>query len=247
MTAEVEVGFFSFSEVTDPSEHRSYNEWHQLDHLPEQYRLAGVAHGQRWVSTPACRAAWRFCGGPAAQSHYMTLYLMTAPVSKTLEEFRALGSALYEEGRFHLMRRAGLAGPFALVDRRAAKRALVSAQVIPFRPNLGVYVIAEPLESGSPGDAPVDGAFLAERMCSAPGVAGVWSFVSLEGFERLGWQPGRRRITVCYLDEPPLSVVESLDTAMIEALGERRPPELAGPFETITPWSWDWFDEFDEG
>ena len=34
-------GFFSFTEVTDPAEHRSYNEWHQLDHLPEQFPLAG--------------------------------------------------------------------------------------------------------------------------------------------------------------------------------------------------------------
>ena len=35
-------GFFSFTEVTDPAEHRSYNEWHQLDHLPEQFPLAGI-------------------------------------------------------------------------------------------------------------------------------------------------------------------------------------------------------------
>jgi hypothetical protein len=54
---KVKVGFFSFTEITDPSEHRSYNEWHQLDHMPEQYPLPGMAFGQRWVSTPACRAA----------------------------------------------------------------------------------------------------------------------------------------------------------------------------------------------
>ena len=52
---KVKVGFFSFTEITDPAEHRSYNEWHQLDHMPEQYPLAGMAFGQRWVSTPACR------------------------------------------------------------------------------------------------------------------------------------------------------------------------------------------------
>ena len=41
-------GFFSFTEVTDPAEHRAYNEWHQLDHLPEQFPLPGVVYGQRW-------------------------------------------------------------------------------------------------------------------------------------------------------------------------------------------------------
>ena len=55
--AEGRLGFFSFTEITDPAEHHSYNEWHQLDHMPEQYPLDGIAYGQRWVSTPACRAA----------------------------------------------------------------------------------------------------------------------------------------------------------------------------------------------
>ena len=50
-------GFFSFTEITDPAEHRAYNEWHQLDHLPEQFPLRGIVYGQRWVSTPACRDA----------------------------------------------------------------------------------------------------------------------------------------------------------------------------------------------
>ena len=56
---KVKVGFFSFTEITDPTEHHSYNEWHMLDHMPEQYPLDGIAYGQRWVSTPACRAARR--------------------------------------------------------------------------------------------------------------------------------------------------------------------------------------------
>src|SRR5271163_2686196 len=54
---KVVAGFFSFTEITDPGSHRSYNEWHQLDHLPEQYPIAGVVSGQRWVLTPGCRTA----------------------------------------------------------------------------------------------------------------------------------------------------------------------------------------------
>ena len=40
-TDKFKIGFFSFTEITDPAEHRSYNEWHMLDHMPEQYPIAG--------------------------------------------------------------------------------------------------------------------------------------------------------------------------------------------------------------
>ncbi len=111
---KVKVGFFSFTEITDPTEHHAYNEWHQLDHMPEQFPLRGIVYGQRWVSTPACRAA-RTASGPRLDAiHYMTLYLITEPVDETLQEFRQLGRDLYDAGRFHLHRHADLSGPFPL-------------------------------------------------------------------------------------------------------------------------------------
>ena len=92
---KVRLGFISFTEITDPREHHAYNEWHQLDHMPEQFPLDGIAYGQRWVSTPACRAA-RAASGPLLDSiHYVTLYLMTEPIDRTLREFRALGKDGY--------------------------------------------------------------------------------------------------------------------------------------------------------
>ena len=87
---KVRLGFFSFTEITDPSEHHSYNQWHQLDHMPEQFPLDGIAYGQRWVSTPACRAARAVSEPPLDSIHYMTLYLMTDPVERTLREFMQL-------------------------------------------------------------------------------------------------------------------------------------------------------------
>ena len=45
-----------FTEITPGGDHRAYNEWHQLDHMPEQFPIPGVAHGQRWVCSPACAA-----------------------------------------------------------------------------------------------------------------------------------------------------------------------------------------------
>ncbi|HUC38468.1 MAG TPA: hypothetical protein VMR97_15250 [Acidimicrobiales bacterium] len=241
MSAEIEIGFFSFSQVTDPVEHRSYNEWHQLDHLPEQYRITGVVHGQRWVCTPACKSARTFDAGRLEGAQYVTLYLMTAPVDRTLEQFGALGRELHDLGRFHERRRSLLSGPFAVLGARAARRALVSAEVLPYRPNLGVYVIVE-AAAGAALDAVAWHDEVAGRLVELPGVAGVIGFASRGDFEHLGWHPGDVRVSVCYLDEPPLEVCATVDPVVLEIFEGRSTPELAGPFETITPWEWGWFD-----
>src|SRR5262249_34488518 len=113
---KIRVGFFSFTEITDPGEHRSYNKWHQLDHMPEQCAVEGIAFGQRWVSTPACRAARAVSESPLDAIHYMTLYLMTEPVDRTLREFMELGRDLHAANRFHLARAARLSGRFSYLD-----------------------------------------------------------------------------------------------------------------------------------
>jgi hypothetical protein len=213
---KIKVGFFSFTEITDPTEHRAYNEWHQLDHMPEQFPLRGIAYGQRWVSTPACRAA-RAASGPRLDAiHYMTLYLITEPVDETLREFRQLGRDLYDAGRFHLHRHAHLSGPFALLDTAVAPRVLISAEAVPYRPHRGVYAAVH-AASGTAPDL--------DAMCATAGVAGAWVFAD-----------DAQRITVAWLDEEPLQVAAALAPAGAGL-------ELAGPFETITPWQWNWFEE----
>jgi hypothetical protein len=230
---KVKVGFFSFTEITDPSEHHSYNEWHQLDHMPEQYPLPGMAFGQRWVSTPGCRAA-RAIDGPLLDGvHYVTLYLMTEPVEETLEAFRALGGRLRQVGRFHEHRRARLSGPFDVESIAAAPRVLVSAEAVPYRPNRGAYLVVEE-GAVEPGDN--------TALLETDGVAGVWSFASAA--ERRGaWHPGHRRVTVCFLDEEPMAVAGALGDVVRRAGGDDRTVIHAGPVETVTPWRWDWFDE----
>jgi hypothetical protein len=211
---KVKVGFFSFTEITDRVEHHAYNAWHQLDHMPEQFPLAGVAYGQRWVSTPACRAA-RAASGPRLDPiHYVTLYLMTEPVDATLRDFRALGRYLHEVDRFHRYRRAHLSGPFPVDGIAAAPRVLVSAAAVPYRPHRGVYVLVHP-----------DAAPALDAWCAVPGVAGAWSFATTEHHITVGWIDGDVFATAAELDA----------TVPGEA-------EFAGPFETITPWQWDWFD-----
>jgi hypothetical protein len=212
VSGEVVAGFFSFTEIL-AGEHRSYNEWHMLDHMPEQYAIPGVAWGQRWVSTPACRAA-RAVSRPALDDiHYLTLYLMTEPLADTLHEFYALGRHLHEVDRFHRQRRSRLSGPFTRKAIAAAERVLVRPEVIPFRPNRGVYVV-------------VGGAIPADAV-ALPGVAGVWSF-----------SDDQRIVSVAFLDDDPVAVA----TASAVELLPGGDVEFAGPFETITPWEWSWFD-----
>ncbi|HXW34061.1 MAG TPA: hypothetical protein VEJ87_05735 [Acidimicrobiales bacterium] len=237
MRKEVLAGFFSFTEVTDPKEHFAYNEWHQLDHLPEQIPLEGIVFGQRWVRSPECRMAQLGAADLLDPVHYMTLYLMTGPILETLEDFKDLGRELREVGRFHEHRNARLSGPFETVDSRAAPRVLVSPDAIPYRPNLGVYVIVERTSSREPFPA-------VDNVLSVPGVAGVWTFVGSDALAGERWSPGPHRVSVAYLDDEPCKTAESLNPVVEQGLKAGAPSELelAGPFETITPWKWDWFE-----
>jgi len=225
---KVSYGFFSFTEVTDPAAHHAYNEWHQLDHLPEQYPLPGIVHGQRWVSTPACRAARAVSEPPLDPIHYVTCYLMAEPIGPTLDDFFALGKELHRLDRFFRARRAHLTGPFRVETAGATARVLISAAAVPFRPNRGVYVIVE-----EPGNDDAAGELL-----TIPGVAGVWTFATDDALTSPRWTTGARHITVAWLDAEPLTVAADIAPLVAARTGVA----FAGPFETITPWRWDWFD-----
>ncbi len=235
---KVVVGFFSFTEITDPNEHHAYNEWHQLDHMPEQFPLPGIAFGQRWVSTPACRAARAVDGELLAPIHYVTLYLMTEPVEETLRDFMALGRELHEVDRFHRHRRALLSGPFEVAAIAAAPRVLVSAEAVPYRPHRGVYVVvADGADPGLAAGAGAGAGTGAGGVLDEPGVAGLWTFASTEDYAQR-WRTGRRTISVAWLDADPLTVAPTLDARVAAVPGVG----FAGAFETVTPWQWDWFD-----
>ncbi len=227
---KVKAGFFSFTEVPEVAEHRSYNQWHQLDHMPEQFTLPGIAFGQRWVSTPACTAGRAVSEKRFAPVHYVTLYLMTEPLDQTLADFRALAAHLRAEDRFHSVRIAHLSGAFDLQDSTVARRVLVSAEAVPYRPNRGVYVIVEERTE-------VAGPWLADDaladLVEVDGVAGAWGFAAPDG----------ERITVCFLDGDPGEVAATMRRVVAGRWDDGRcRPLLAAAFETITPGQWDWFD-----
>jgi hypothetical protein len=246
---KVRVGFVSFTEITDPAEHRSYNEWHMLDHMPEQYPIEGVAYGQRWVRTPALRDQSTVAdGSPLAAIHYLTLYLMTEPVDRTLHEFRALGGDLRAMGRFHQQRTSHLSGPLRVVGNDAARRVLVSAEAIPYRPHRGVHVIVERVERHDDEYLQWWHTHHAPALCALDGVAGVWQLATSPQLREAGWSTGNRRIAIVWLDGDVATT--SANVHRVDRTRRERTErdgisvtELAGGFETITPWEWDWFEE----
>jgi hypothetical protein len=205
------LGFFSFTEVTDPSAHEAYNAWHQLDHLPEQFTIDGISFGRRWVRSPRCRAAGSAATPLLDPFHYMTLYLLRD--EDVVPEFFALAERLRAADRFFGARRAVLSGPFPVVGRWAAPRVAVSPEAVPFRPAEGVYVVVGPPQP-------------ADQWVTCPGVAGAWQFADAEQ---------GRSITVAFVDGDLWEASAALGEAGVTAA------EWAGPLERVDAFRWDWF------
>ena len=244
----VKVGFFSFTEITDPTEHRSYNAWHQYDHVPENRALRGIVHGERWVRSPRCAELHASSVSPDLErAHYMTLYLMSDPIEQTLADFRDLGAQLSAMGnRFHRHRISHLNGAFRFVQARAASRVLVAPEAVPYRPNRGVYVSVLDVSGRDDFDKLATWYSMVHfpDVLEVDGVAGVWSFAS-----RAPDPPGRI-INVYYLDDDPVAVTQQLRDRDAEwtRAGRGRPAGVeveclvGGPYEAIAPGEWSWFD-----
>ncbi len=249
---KVRAGFFSFTEITDPREHRSYNEWHQLDHMPEQFPIGGIAYGQRWVCTPQRRAARVVARPPLDAVHYVTLYLMSEPLDATLQEFGDLGHELARRGRFHQHRRSHLSGPFERIDAQASARVLISAEAVPYRPHRAIACTVETLDAPDTADpGALDDyddwwrAAHAPALCGLDGVAGVWRFASSPRFDAHVWRPSSCRVSIIWIDGDPTVVstaIAALDVARLHRSKGITETVLTATFDTITPWQWDWFE-----
>ena len=208
------LGFFSFTEVTDPSAHEAYNAWHQLDHLPEQFTIEGISFGQRWVRSPQCTAAEAATSEQLDPFHYMTLYLLRD--EEVIAPFMELGKRLHAADRFFAARRAVLSGPFEIVGQWAAPRVAVSARAVPFRPSHGVYVVVGPAVGG-------------QAFVDHPGVAGAWQFAD---------STRDRHLTVAFVDGDLFGAASAL-SEVVTAAGALA--EWAGPLERVDAFRWDWF------
>lgn len=234
---KVVAGFFSFTEV-EAGAHRSYNEWHLYDHLPEQFVLPGIAGGWRWVRPPEL-AARSSATPPLDRTHYVTLYLLAEPLMPALTDFQEHGMALARAGRFHQQRTSHLAGPLLVEARCAAPRVVVAPAAVPFRPGTGVHVRV------LRADLALDEACPASLL-AVPGVAGVWSFAGVPPAAPgpYGDTLAGHRVVVAWLDGDPAEVDAALTAACPPPpVGADGPARFVGTLAAIDPHGpFDWFD-----
>lgn len=221
-TTDVGLVFVSMSARDPDGRDRDYLDWHTLDHRPEQYRLDGMRHALRLVSTPACRRARAASTASHDGVDHVMNYFFTG--REVLVPFTALGAALWRGGRMPLRLPSVDSGVFDLTGRVAAPRVGVGADVIPWRPTTGVYLL---LEEGEVSPAP---------LVEVDGVAGVWWHDG--GAATVPSETDHRgmRLTYCYLDADPVAVAERLREPL-RRRWERSGVEvkLAAPFHVVDP------------
>lgn len=203
-----------------------YLRWHTLDHRPEQHRMTAVRASLRVVSTPECRSARAVSRAPYDAIDHVMCYFFTG--IDGMEPFLALSKALGDAGRKLTLLPPVERGVYAVTDRVAAPRVKVGADVLPWWPVRGVYLL---LEQGSATPAP---------LVDVDGVAGAWSTISLEVPARLASAPAGRTLTYCFLDDDPIRVAERLAPVLRQRWHDSGvDPLLAAPFHAVVPHDWD--------
>lgn len=252
--------FFSFVALDnpEPEAHRRYNEWHQLDHRPENLALPGVAWGDRWARTAGCRAE-SVAGPEHAATDYVAMYWFREPVDRSVREWERLGRDSFEWGRGPMIAgvRRTLLAFFRPVKGYAAASSLVSPQVIPYRPNRGLHLsmtrFTDPLGADTHEHHRWEDRVLIPALLDIPGVAGVWTF-SLDRHQGNGLglraldpvaDRGALRIRLLYLDDEPVATSSRIRDR-VGATDMRLPDSAASgdvvistPLRTIIPWQ-DW-------
>ncbi|WP_419851147.1 hypothetical protein [Candidatus Poriferisocius sp.] len=226
--------FVSLSARHPEGRDAEYLAWHTLDHRAEQHRLLEVRGSLRFVSTPACRSA-RVAADPRyeATDHFM-VYLFTDQAA--MDSFYGLGEELFKAGRMPHRLPAVEGDLYTLAGKAAAPHAVAGADVLPWRPALGAYLLVEL------------GVAAADRLVDIDGVAGVWWAVSDLG-RSMGYDwfvtptspdEGPKQVSLCFIDGDPVDAARRLQPILEKrwADGLAR-PLLAAPFYSVVPYEWD--------
>lgn len=209
------MAFFSFVTLahSTPNDHRNYNRWHLMDHRPENLALPGVAWGDRW-----CHTAAQDDVSPAASEigaiDYVAMYWFNDPAAQSIREWNQLGADSFEWGRGPLIPgvERPLLGFFRPIKGYASASALVSAEVLPYRPNRGVHLTLTRFDDARGAVAHEHHAnedrTLIPELLGLTGVAGVWTF-SFSHHQSVTMRPraisadpaGSMRIRLVYIDD----------------------------------------------
>jgi hypothetical protein len=153
------------------------------------------------------------------------IYLFTD--RSCLSNFAALGAALAAGGRMPLRLPKVEYGTDQLSGTAARPSAVVGADVIPWRPARGVYVIVE------------QGTTSAAELVNVAGVAGSWWYRGFPTLEFGSTAPEDLQLTLLYLDDDPVETAHRLRAELKERWSTGSTiPLLAAPFHTLTPYQW---------
>lgn len=203
-----------------------YLRWHTLDHRPEQHRLAAVRASLRLVSTPECRAARGPCDDRFdAVDHVMTYFFAD---QDGLTPFNELSAALGSAGRKLPLLPPVQRGVYSVTDKVAHQRIKIGADVLPWWPAVGVYVLLEVARTPP------------AELSEVEGVAGMWSAASQSVDEKLAGARTGQLLTYCFLDDDPVAAAKRIRPVLESRY--RQPgfePILAAPFHPVVPHEWD--------
>ena len=178
-----------------------YLRWHFFDHRPEQYRLETIRGSLRLVSTPECRAARAASHERFDDTDHVMNYFFSDPSG--LKPFHDLGRELGKVGRVPELLPSVERGVYAFDGRVAAPEAKVGADVLPWWPAAGVYLL---IERGVASAAP---------LVDVDGVAGAWWAATASDVppEYTVAQPGDQ-LTYLFLSDDPLAVAARLQPVL---------------------------------
>jgi hypothetical protein len=235
----VKAAFFSLTPPGPPQDDGSYLRWHLLDHMPEQYQLPGIQFALRYIADGEYLQSRIAANGHLADVGNVVNYLVGDPVQQTHEDFMELGPRLAEMGRYPDWRPYLQLRMPALLRWYAAAQALVSAEVVPFRPHRGVVLIVEE-PAGNDTASWLQWLHTDHHpaLLDTPGTAGAWMYGDTNTWKlRPATQGHPQYTTVIYLDDDPLATTKALRPLIEERWrsGAAR-PLFAGPLRTMIHW-----------
>jgi hypothetical protein len=229
---DINTWFVSMSARHPEGKDADYLAWHSLDHRPEQHRLSALRATLRLVSTPACRAARAASHGRYDAVDHLMTYLFSNVAG--LAQFGELSKGLAQAGRVPYLLPSVERAVYAVKGKVAASRIKAGADVLPWWPARGVYVLIEQGEPPAPAE-----------LGEVPGVAGMWWGSSAHlgaPYETIAATDIKRLITYCFLDDDPIQAAQALRPALEKRWhGGGIEPLIAAPFNVLVPYQWDRF------
>jgi hypothetical protein len=225
-STDVTMIFVSMSARELEGRDAEYLEWHSLDHRPEQYRVAGLRHSLRLVSTPECRAQRAVSEARYEATDHVMIYFWTN--EDALGPFGALSDALTGNRRGVSLPSVGF-GTFQLAGKVAVPRVAVGADVLPWRPALGAYLLIEQGEAAPPG-----------TVVDVDGIAGAWWHGGMVTETPFTIDSRGLQFTIFFLDDEPVEVADRMRGPLEERWSPGDiVPLLAAPFHLVVPFAWD--------